>query len=500
MQNSFYKDEQELFKNYLSLSTFKEEYNFNHMSVDSEATSIEEAPLHAIELIIRPECTQKCEYCYVARYGEDLFPVEERASREEILHNIDLILDYVFNTKNLYINHWEFFAGDLFYDDLYFDVIDIFTKYLREKQKRYPNVFLKFPGVILTPNNFSFIRNKERKARLEEYMANFEQEFNWELGFSISTDGKYATDTREHLTLPDEYFDELFQWTLKYKKNGFHPMIAKSNLNTAIENYEWWKKMCAKWYTDVPEKRNDYLPYWLHARNDEWEPEDIDKMLVLINYMFEDRFLMHKNDIDALTYHLFIGDGANNTLPSVDINDLIRLKFSNLDDSQRINCSMSGSTCIQVNNLSFAPCHRTTYAMFKGGHFVVENDKIVDIAPNNVTMYLNLKLNPIKDGPRCANCLYNIFCIKGCYGAQYESSGEVFLPGQKVCKLEQTMIEFLIWKYNKVGIFASAERQGFLDDSVAIPVQAILEDMKERRVNYEYIENRTPKCVDAINE
>jgi DNA repair photolyase len=30
--------------------------------------------IDSVELIIRPECNQKCEYCYIYKYGDKLYP------------------------------------------------------------------------------------------------------------------------------------------------------------------------------------------------------------------------------------------------------------------------------------------------------------------------------------------------------------------------------------------------------------------------------------------
>ena len=35
-----------------------------------------------LELIVRPECNQKCEYCYIYKYGNDLYPKENRVPYE----------------------------------------------------------------------------------------------------------------------------------------------------------------------------------------------------------------------------------------------------------------------------------------------------------------------------------------------------------------------------------------------------------------------------------
>ena len=101
------------------LQTFLDSYLFNNKNNDKNVASNAE-----VELIIRPECNQKCEYCYITKYGKDLYPIEKRISNIEILNNIHMLLDYFYENK-CFVKNWEFFAGDLFYDDLFFDIIGL---------------------------------------------------------------------------------------------------------------------------------------------------------------------------------------------------------------------------------------------------------------------------------------------------------------------------------------------------------------------------------------
>jgi len=64
--------------------------------------------------------------------------------------------------------------------------------------------------------------------------------------------------------------------------------------------------------------------------------------------------------------------------------------------------------------------------------------------------------------PKCSCCAYRHFCIKGCLGSQYESSGEVFVPIPTVCEMFIQKIEFLYKTYKEMGVFDSAIRQKLL--------------------------------------
>lgn len=480
MRQDYYNDEKEIIECYLDKDIFHPAWRFEHL-MNTNDIPRHEMVSQGVELIVRPECNQKCEYCYIARHGHDLYPVNERLNNEQILKNIQMILDYCFDVKESYIFHWELFAGDLFYDNLYFDILDLFYNKMIKYQRLYPRVFQNFRGLILTPCNFSFIDDAEKTARLKEYIAKFDQDLNVEIGLSISTDGKYGVETREIRTLPDDHFDKLFQWTLEYPRNGFHPIISASNVHNAIQNYEWWKEMYDKYYGDERGHLADYMPYWLEARNDEWTEDKIQLFEELIEYMIKDRFAMCNNDLDNFTHHLFIGDGANDTLPGMNNLDLLSPK-GNLDRDviQQIGCSLSGLSVINVSNLTFVPCHRLTYKQFQGAKFEVKDDAITDIIPLNACSYINIKTHPNDVHPRCNACIYNTMCHKGCLGAQFESSGELFLPCRSVCNLEKRIIGKVISTYHKMGVLKIASDKSYMPQELYVVFDAILKDVEDR--------------------
>ena len=48
----------------------------------------------SIEIIVRPDCNQKCKYCYLVQHGKESYPLHTRVDRETTLRNIKLFMDY----------------------------------------------------------------------------------------------------------------------------------------------------------------------------------------------------------------------------------------------------------------------------------------------------------------------------------------------------------------------------------------------------------------------
>ena len=136
MHIDYYENEKELVKTFLRELLFNEDnttnsiYHLNLADMDLEREKRESRKYNYLELIIRPECNLKCEYCYIAEHGKELYPVEQRVSNETILNNLDILLNYIYNKNDLFIRRFSLFSGDLFYDNFIFDILDVFYKYM----------------------------------------------------------------------------------------------------------------------------------------------------------------------------------------------------------------------------------------------------------------------------------------------------------------------------------------------------------------------------------
>lgn len=52
----------------------------------------------------------------------------------------------------------------------------------------------------------------------------------------------------------------------------------------------------------------------------------------------------------------------------------------------------------------------------------------------------------------CDTCIFNEYCLKGCFGAQYETLGDPFIPIPGVCNFFKQKSSFLLDYYTKLGV------------------------------------------------
>ena len=404
-----------------------------------------------IHLIIKPECNQKCEYCYLYKHGEELYPLEKRKTNQEILNNINLLLEY-FKENNIYEDYWELFAGDLFYDNFWFDIMDSFYNYYKYMQEKNISPIVNRPEIII-PCNMSFCQDDNKIQKVENYVNKFQKNLNVRIAFSYSTDGKYSTDIREKHDISDEFYDKVFSLMNKYNWQS-HPMISYEGIENGIKNYIWWKEQYSKYF--LKDHPTNIIPPFLEVRNDGWTEQQICSYLELLNYMIMDRFSLFNYDIEKFTKHLYFPEEKikeQNILPSIYGYDIIRLAYFNDHDNYK-KCNLGLSLSINCADLSIVPCHRLTYSFFTGGKFKIENNKIIDIeALEGINGYLNHKLTNLHFELDCYGCENKYFCIHGCRGAQFEYNSESFLPIPSVCALLNAKLSFLVKKYSELGVF-----------------------------------------------
>jgi len=291
-----------------------------------------------------------------------------------------------------------------------------------------------------------------------EYQKRF-KENHIRIHFSWSTDGKFCTDTREKKTLDDVYWNKMFERVHKLEA-GYHPMVSPENIDYWVKNYQWWLDMFQKHNLTFP---HWFQPYMLEVRNDGWTDEKIAKYLELLKFMFEKRLEMNDNDISKLAAHLFDGSGIDDSLLMADSGDLL---FFKLHDSPPCNncigCGIQSTCHIDLSNLQIVPCHRLAYEQLRAGEFITNDEKIIDLKAINPSIYIATHTCAANLLPKCVTCKWNPLCLHGCLGAQFEYSGEVFLPIPSVCNLSKAKYSFMIKLINETGILKCALEKDYI--------------------------------------
>ena len=433
MKLSFQQENDILLNYILETSLIKKikENNALNFKENQELTNVND---YYIELNITPVCNQKCNYCYLVKYGNELYPPEIRGE-ENILNNLKIFLDYLL-TNNIHPFRFDLFSGEIWEMEFGNKIFDILLEY-KLKGLNY--------GFIMIPSNMSFLTHDSTTKIIQNYINRFRKR-DVDLRFSASFDGKYIdTDTRSFrdenkniLKSNDEFYDKLFSFC---KKNnyGFHPMVGAYKIENWKENYKWFHEMLKKYDLDY----KSFIMF-LEVRNDYWTQEKINSYLDFLNFSFEYEI---SNYFDGDPEKFF-----DNYIMKLSIYKNYEPKFPNFMSKSVPACTIYRSLIVRLGDLGIGPCHRTHYDKFIYGNYIVENNKIVGLKARNVQLANRILLGTMNSIPKCSGCLIRDICPKGCFGAQYEASGEILEPINSVCELEKQKSFFIINKYEELGL------------------------------------------------
>lgn len=85
-------------------------------------------------------------------------------------------------------------------------------------------------------------------------------------------------------------------------------------------------------------------------------------------------------------YNQFINkaDFANYVIPmnNIKYEDPIVLSYLDRFKNNNLNCELQNSLSIDCNDLSFPTCCGMQHSIFNGGHFIIQNNTIIDIEAN----------------------------------------------------------------------------------------------------------------------
>lgn len=401
MFNEYEEENKLLLKSFLDRTFFKAWKDSNG----------EKTNYYNLELQINSICDNRCSYCYYKKYNKLLNPFNKKSDEDKILKNLDIFLDFL--EKEKMHPKIEIFSGETFSQEIGFLVTE---KVIDWQIKN------KIKNNLVIPTNGSFLCDEEKTKRIENLIKKCRYKgFNLLLSFSI--DGKYLDlinrPNKDH-NYSDEFYNKSFLFA---KKHGFsfHPMVHWKGIENWWNNFLWFQEMFKKF--DIPW----YSIYLLEVRNDGWNKKSVKQYCDFLYKV-----------LDWMNGMVRISTVFYNQIVSMNLLS----PFSKC--GRGMGCSIQSSMQLRLGDLMITPCHRTSYDYLNIGQFITKNEKIVDIKPLNVPLYMSINSSNIINMPKCQDCLINTMCSGGCLGSQLETNGDLFTPIESVCLLEHGKIYTLI--------------------------------------------------------
>lgn len=396
----------------------------------------------SLELIMNYKCNLACKYCYVNRWGEELYPSELYADEEKLLSNLSMVLRWM--KRKGYEPRIEYFSGEALVQQVGLKGLEMLVKEV-------------VPGtVILIPTNYTFMLNEKLTARVDKIIMDA-KERDVHVSLSASTDGKFCevnrpllstvTDRREmhnrvweweYSGVPDPrddaYYDKVFAFAAKWGF-GFHPMVYSNNIDRWKDNFLWFQEMYKKY--DIPWS-NLYL---LEVRNTEWSDQQIRDYAEFIKFLVRWTWDMTGQNVNSYINFVFKGKGFNIlTGPLTTI-------------GRGMGCSLQSAVYLRVGDLALVPCHRQSYKQFVIGWLRVEDGEIVGVKAHNTEILVAEMSCTFRNFPYCEACHIKHICSGGCLGSQFELTGDPFTPIPRVCKLMHNKVKAMIEVYRELGIY-----------------------------------------------
>lgn len=390
-----------------------------------------------LELYVTGDCNQKCDYCYLVKYGDQIYPKDIRKP-EQILKNLKILLNYLLE-KNLIPYRIDLFSGEILGTKLGNSVFDILLEYIKK------GFSLKQLSI---PSNMSFCLSENTIKIIDNYIEKF-SDLDCHVSISCSMDGlivdkinrPFNANTDKLKTA--DYYKRIIAFCTKHGY-GYHPMIAANSLKYQKENYKIWLQILHLTFPDKEEFKNKYGHVMqLMVRNNDWTDEYIKEYIDWLNFLI---------DTDKKEYFDNSNKKLLDSLYTDEVNKFLDLSWMpyQVGEFPTFSCTIGKMLCIRLGDLAICPCHRTSYDKYLFGKYEVKDDKIIGIKANNVQLASAIYLTSTFIKPKCAECPLVSMCVKGCLGCQYENTNDIFYPVESVCNLFKVSYLFLNMKFNKM--------------------------------------------------
>lgn len=424
-----------------------------------------------LELYITADCNQQCDYCYLIKYGDQIYPKEIRKP-EQILNNLKILLDY-FLKNNLSPYRIDLFSGEILGTKLGNDVLDILLEYIQKG--------LEIRSICI-PSNMSFCLTEKTMLVIDDYIRRFSN-FDCNITISCSMDGlivdkmmrPFVTNTDKLKTA--EYYNRIISFCSRHNF-GYHPMIAAKSLKYQKENYKTWLKILHLTFPAEEDFKKNYGHVMqLVVRNNDWTDNYIKQYIDWLNFLIDtDKKEYFDNSNKKMLDSIY-------TSKSEEYTEITYMPYQ-LGEYPFLSCSMGRMICVRLGDLAICPCHRTSYDKYLLGKFEVKDNQIIGIKANNVQLASAIYLTSSLIKPKCGECPIARLCIKGCLGCQYENTNEIFYPVESVCNLIKVTQLFLNIKFSKM---IEQDNLNISDYDILLILEQNIQNMLQREDFSEWI-------------
>ena len=417
-QNNFNLQNDELLEYILTTKFFN---NFKDIPANEKV---------GLELYITPTCNQKCDYCYLVKYENELYP-KEINDEKLILQNLEILLDW-FLENEFVIPELDIFSGEIWGKPLGNKIFDIILNYIKKGLKI---------NLISIPSNCSFVLKDQELNSMRNYWNKFKN-YNIHLNISASVDGlildkqfrSFKDESLNNLR-NTEFYNKLISFITEIK-GGFHPMICAQSVDEWIENYKWWDSQLKLFNKSASQIMT------LEVRNDDWTNQNIIDLFKFLNFIIDTQTKEFNGFENYLKQVLLAKEGEY---------AFYKIERLAIQRPKTPSCTINHFMSIRLGDLAICPCHRLSYNKLLYGWFKISNNKIVGIKANNVMLANKILLGSCKNTIECNVCPYVDTCMRGCLGTQYEKNDDPLINCKSVCGLIKAKTVFLIEKYRQLN-------------------------------------------------
>jgi len=425
--NQYQKENNELFKSFIDFyhyKTWKKEVRLSDKKITYPT---------GLELYIKKACNLECKYCYLANFGDELYPTAlEKGTL--VLDNLRMLLAYL-KEQDLFPHSLDIFAGEFFSYSDYPEMLTEIYNYVSYAH----SIGIKVATIM--PTNATWVMSDLKLEDIYKWKAKFDKVGG--LFFSFSVDGLAVDNVVRPFRNGSQYTEDFYERLFKVARDlgaGFHPMVDHLSISKWKENFEWWLDNVSR-IDGTGKKEALKRIYLLEVRNPVWTEAELKDFKEFMRYIIFRAFELYDYNLSEFFEEFIKGRLLNITGGVI------------ASHGRGIGCSMQSNLHIRLGDLAIVNCHRTSYDGYNGGYYEIKDGCLTgEIKVENPILYISTKKFNTKNTPACMDCSISQLCGEYCIGANFEINKDFFLPIEKVCQLEYLKVFSIISAYKEIGL------------------------------------------------